>query len=383
MDSNSNRQGKWPLFQDQGHRRTPSLPNPTGTPQPQTTASTAPSTLSLNSPGNPLAPGKQRKQFQGGYEKSPKIPSYRPFSLNNPGTPRRKAFNLSSTTSLRPLPSLDPSEWATLALKSQAIPTGASLHSFQIQVANLVLRHDTDAVVISPTGSGKSLTWILPLLARKEGISLVVTPFTSLGLDGQHSNHCEGISSLFIYSEQNEVKDFELAAKGEMLVIYVCPEMLEGPSFAMLVHSESWRGRISALYVDEAHLVHQTHDWRPSYSRLYQLRNIIGLDTPLICLSATCPQLYRDSLVTYAGLRSEHTLVNIGNFRPELSTIILPMKHSIDSFLDIAFILPLGCLQPCPGSSWQQWGCISLCHRMQFQEYVYGHQSRDKCLLHS
>ncbi|KAJ7193581.1 hypothetical protein B0H12DRAFT_1171096 [Mycena haematopus] len=99
MDSNSNRQGKWPLFQDQGHRRTPSLPNPTGTPQPQTTASTAPSTLSLNSPGNPLAPGKQRKQFQGGYEKSPKIPSYQPFSLNNPGTPRRKAFNLSSTTS--------------------------------------------------------------------------------------------------------------------------------------------------------------------------------------------------------------------------------------------------------------------------------------------
>ncbi|KAJ7907262.1 hypothetical protein B0H13DRAFT_1583134, partial [Mycena leptocephala] len=57
---------------------------------------------------------------------------------------------------------------------------------FQIQVAHLVLRRDTDAVVISPTGSRKSLTWILPLLARKEGISLVVTPFTSLGLDGQH-----------------------------------------------------------------------------------------------------------------------------------------------------------------------------------------------------
>ncbi|KAJ7130595.1 hypothetical protein C8R44DRAFT_572903, partial [Mycena epipterygia] len=56
---------------------------------------------------------------------------------------------------------------------------------FQVQIANLVLMRHADAVVISPTGSGKSLTWTLPLLARKEGISLVITPFTSLGLDGE------------------------------------------------------------------------------------------------------------------------------------------------------------------------------------------------------
>ncbi|KAJ7867334.1 hypothetical protein B0H14DRAFT_2247214, partial [Mycena olivaceomarginata] len=56
---------------------------------------------------------------------------------------------------------------------------------FQVQIANLVLMRHADAVVISSTGSGKSLTWTLPLLARKEGISLVITPFTSLGLDGE------------------------------------------------------------------------------------------------------------------------------------------------------------------------------------------------------
>ncbi|KAJ6570689.1 P-loop containing nucleoside triphosphate hydrolase protein [Mycena sp. CBHHK59/15] len=147
-----------------------------------------------------------------------------------------------------------------------------------------------DVIVISATGSGKSLSWTLPLLARGEGISLVITPFTSLGLDGQLSNDCDGISSLFIYSEQNSQEDFKKAATGEMLVIYVCPEMLESPSFARLVHSKSWRGRVSAIYIDEAHLIHQTHTWRPSYARLYQFRNIIGHDIPLIALSATCPK---------------------------------------------------------------------------------------------
>ncbi|KAJ6587816.1 hypothetical protein B0H10DRAFT_1831369, partial [Mycena sp. CBHHK59/15] len=156
---------------------------------------------------------------------------------------------------------------------------------FQVQISNLVVMCCSDAVVVSSTGSGKSLSWILPLLARKEGISLVVTPYTSLGLD-----------------ERNTVKDFELTATGEMLVVYVYPEMLESPSFTRLTHSKSWQGRLSAIYIDEAHLIYQTHVWRPSYARIYRLRNIIGHNVPLICLSATCPELYRNALVTYAGL---------------------------------------------------------------------------------
>ncbi|KAJ7831849.1 hypothetical protein B0H14DRAFT_2592415 [Mycena olivaceomarginata] len=202
-------------------------------------------------------------------EKTPRAPSFKPFALNNPGTPRQKAFDLSSPTSMKSMVTLDPYQWNALALKSQAIPIGATLHSFQVQIANLVLMRHADAVVISSTGSGKSLTWTLPLLARKEGISLVITPFTSLGLDGELLNNCDGISSLFIYHEQNTQKDFELAAQGDML-------------------------------------------------------------------------LYRDSLIIYAGLKPDYTLVNLGNFKPELSTMILPMKHSVESFLDITFILPLG-----------------------------------------
>ncbi|KAJ7715540.1 P-loop containing nucleoside triphosphate hydrolase protein [Mycena metata] len=221
---------------------------------------------------------------------------------------------------LEAIPALDPSEWTTLAHTSRAIPLDATLHSFQVQISNLVVMRRGDGLVIAPTGSGKSSMSILPLLARKEGISLVITPFTSLGLDGEHSNTANGITSLFIYSEQNTLEDFNNA--GEML---------------------SWRGRLSGIYIDEAHLVHESHIWRPSYSRLYQLCNIVGHDIPLICPSATLPEAYRGSQLTFAGLHSDYSFVNLGNFRPELSTIILPMQHEMNNFLDITFILPLGC----------------------------------------
>ncbi|KAJ7881545.1 P-loop containing nucleoside triphosphate hydrolase protein [Mycena olivaceomarginata] len=297
-----------------------------------------------NSPGNPLAFVPGHRRYRSGYEVQPKATPYKPYALNNPGTPTQGAFNLSKETSLEAINALDPWQYTELAVKAKLLPPDCAVHSFQVETSNIVLMRRTDTVVIAPTGYGKSLTWTLPLLACREGISLVITPFTSLGQEGELLSQTDDISSLFIYGEQNSQQDFEAAASGEMMVLYVCPEMLESPSFARLLHSKSWRGRILAIYLDEAHLVHQTHSWRPSYSRIYQLRNILGNNIPLICLSATCPPLYRNSLITYAGLHPDYKLINLGNFRPELSTMIVHMKHEIRSFNDIAFILPLGCL---------------------------------------
>ncbi|KAJ7891139.1 P-loop containing nucleoside triphosphate hydrolase protein [Mycena leptocephala] len=271
-----------------------------------------------DSPSNHLAPVHSQKQYRSGYEVKPKAPSFKPYALNNPAP-------------LQSVLTLDPDEWRKIAVENKLLPPDANLHSFQIQVCNYVLMNKGDCVLISPTGSGKSLTWTLPLAARDEGISLVITPFTSLGQEGELRSQTGQISSVFIYSEQNSQDAYEKAAQGEMMVVYVCPETLESPSFARLLHSDSWQKRLSAIYVDEAHLVHQTRAWRPSYARIYQLRNIIR------------HQAFRTSLITYAGLNPDYTLINLGNFRPELSIMIVPMEHDMQSFLDIAFILPLGC----------------------------------------
>ncbi|KAJ6578552.1 P-loop containing nucleoside triphosphate hydrolase protein [Mycena capillaripes] len=242
---------------------------------------------------NPLAPVKTHKRYRSGYEATPKATPFKPYALNNPAA-------------------LDPYEWTKI--ESNSLPAGVRVHSFQVEVCNTVLMCRGDCVLISPTGSGKSLTWTLPLAARNEGISLVITPFTSLGQEGEQRYETEKISSIFIYEEQNSQADYEKAAKGEMMVLYVCPETVESPSFSRVLHSESWRQRLSAIYLDEAHLVHQSHTWQPSYSRIYQLRNIVGHEVPLICLSATCPESFHVSLITYAGLHPDYHLINLGNF---------------------------------------------------------------------
>ncbi|KAJ7864000.1 P-loop containing nucleoside triphosphate hydrolase protein [Mycena olivaceomarginata] len=292
--------------------------------------------------GTPLPGFLAKTQLRSGYEAAPKALSYRPYSLNSPGIRKQAPAVLSNPGQLNKVQALDPEEWNRLATHHKLIPAGAELHSFQISVSNRVLMQLGDAVVITPTGSGKSLTWVLPLLARGEGVSLVITPFTSLGLEGELLYQNGDLNAIYIYSEKNSTMDFELVREGSMLIVYICPEMLESPRFAPLVHSKDWAQHISAIYIDEAHLVQEAVSWRPSYSRLHMLRNVLGHNIPLICLSATCTSLAQKGLITSAGLHHDYRLYNQGNFRPELSIIILPMKHDANSFQDLAFVLPLG-----------------------------------------
>ncbi|KAJ7041687.1 hypothetical protein C8F04DRAFT_1031111 [Mycena alexandri] len=192
-------------------------------------------------PRTPLSAIPNRKIHRNGYETAPKTPSFIPFALNNIGHPRQKPFTVDKPQLLPTCPALDPSEWTSLAIKAGAIPANASVRGYQVRLSNLILRRGGDAIVIAPTGSGKSLTWTLPLLARKGGISLVITPYRRIIVS---LNHCDGITSTFIYSEQNTLEDFERVAQGDMQVVYVCPEMLESPSFARLLHSPTWRSRL-------------------------------------------------------------------------------------------------------------------------------------------
>lgn len=76
-------------------------------------------------------------------------------------------------------------EWNARALAARVISVGQSLRDFQVLCSNWVIRRIEDVVVIAPTGIGKSHLWVLPLLAQRNAISLVITPYTSLGLEGE------------------------------------------------------------------------------------------------------------------------------------------------------------------------------------------------------
>jgi superfamily II DNA helicase RecQ len=149
-------------------------------------------------------------------------------------------------------------------------------------------------------------------------------------------------SLIFIFSEQKDMQLLEETARGYYPVVFVCVEMLEGPSFAKILHSKSFQNRLLGIYVDEAHLIHESTDWRPAYARLLLLRTLIGCNILMIAMSATLPSSYHESLHTYAGFKRDYVLINLGNHRPELSTVIIPMQNNTSSFRDIAFLLPFG-----------------------------------------
>lgn len=154
-----------------------------------------------------------------------------------------------------------------------------------------------------------------------------------------------GLRSIFIHSEQNSDIDLERVAQGYYRVIFICVESLETPRFARVLHSPGFQAVLQGVYIDEAHLVKESLDWRPGYQRLGQLRTVIGRGTPLVDISATLPQQYRDALCTHASLGSNYLLINQGNFREELSLVVLPLQHET-SFQDLAFTLPEGVRQP-------------------------------------
>ncbi|KAI0764476.1 P-loop containing nucleoside triphosphate hydrolase protein [Irpex lacteus] len=311
----------------------PSPPPPLPLPRPASPQPSAPLRDVLNR--------KRKTQFQNGWEATPKPPSYTPYALDPYA---RKRLKVSNAESVQPLLArrkpLSEVRWNALAHEARFIEEGQSLRSFQMQCANAVISRLGDVVVVAPTGAGKSLVWALPLLAVKDGICLVVTPYTSLGMECEQRNNALGITSVFIYADQRSDAIIESATQGHFCVIFVCPEMLESPTFAVALHSKTFQRRLLAVYIDEAHLVHEAADWRTSYERLHELRPIIGPTIPLIAISATLPASYQHSLRTHAGLRDNYRLINLGNFRPELSTVVIKLDSKRSSFDSLGFILP-------------------------------------------
>lgn len=125
-----------------------------------------------------------------------------------------------------------------------------------------------------------------------------------------------------------------------MRVVYTCVEMLETPPVARVLYAQSFQASLSGIYIDEAHVVHESHSWRPAYTQLNILRKILGTEAPLIGISATFPKRYRHSLVVHVGMLPQYHLINLGNYRPELSVIVKHMEHETSSFLDLMFVLP-------------------------------------------
>ncbi|MFT3797999.1 MAG: DNA helicase RecQ [Microbacterium sp.] len=142
-----------------------------------------------------------------------------------------------------------------------------------------------DAVVLMPTGGGKSITYQVPALVRA-GTGLVISPLIALMHDQVDALLANGVAAAYLNSTQTpaERAGVERAfLNGELDLLYVAPERLSAPATTQLLQ----RGRLSVIAVDEAHCVSQWgHDFRPDYLALGDLAERFP-GVPRMALTAT------------------------------------------------------------------------------------------------
>eukprot|EP00930_Biecheleria_cincta_P035357 TRINITY_DN24318_c0_g1_i1.p1 TRINITY_DN24318_c0_g1~~TRINITY_DN24318_c0_g1_i1.p1 ORF type:complete len:823 (-),score=106.28 TRINITY_DN24318_c0_g1_i1:19-2487(-) len=165
-----------------------------------------------------------------------------------------------------------------------------------------------DALVLSGTGSGKSLCFQVPALVAEGTVVIVISPLISLMRDQVALMAARNVSACFLGSGQTDVSIEERALAGEFSLVYVCPETVQ----RLLIELKALhqRGRIRLIAIDEAHCISRWgHDFRETYLRLGSLRRQFP-GVPLMALTATATARVRDEIRDSLGLRSPYVCVN-------------------------------------------------------------------------
>jgi ATP-dependent DNA helicase RecQ len=187
-----------------------------------------------------------------------------------------------------------------------------------------------DALVLMPTGGGKSLCYQIPALVRP-GVGVVISPLIALMQDQVDALTALGVRAGFLNSTQDltERRRVETAfLSGGLDLLYLAPEGL--PSARRLLE----RGRISVFAIDEAHCVSQWgHDFRPDYLGLSMLHEVWP-DVPRIALTATATR------ATHAEIASRLNLGEARHFvasfdRPNITYRIAPKDEPRRQLLDL------------------------------------------------
>jgi ATP-dependent DNA helicase RecQ len=196
---------------------------------------------------------------------------------------------------------------------------------------------DRDALVVMPTGSGKSLCYQLPALMR-EDLTLVVSPLVSLMQDQVQALERVAPGQVGVINAQRggaaNAETLERAARGELRLLYVAPERFAAPRFAAALAG----GRVGLFVVDEAHCVSQWgHDFRPDYFTLADAARGLGARATM-ALTATATPFVADDIARRLELR-DAVRVTTGFDRPNLSFAVISAAGAADKRARIAAAL--------------------------------------------
>ena len=203
----------------------------------------------------------------------------------------------------------------------------------QADIIQSLLNGD-DALVLMPTGGGKSLCYQIPAMVR-DGVGIIVSPLIALMQDQVDALQQLGIRSAFLNSsmdDESQQQTEQLLLKGEIDLLYVAPERLM--TYKMLSLLE--RSNIALFAIDEAHCVSQWgHDFRKEYQQLRILHERFP-SVPRIALTATADQRTRQEIIEQLNLHDAKLFINSFD-RPNINYTISEGANARDrlwSFLE-------------------------------------------------
>ena len=196
----------------------------------------------------------------------------------------------------------------------------------QADIINTVIEGQ-DALVLMPTGGGKSLCYQIPALVR-DGIGVVISPLIALMQDQVDALNQLGVKAAFLNSTLSHEQRIQVESdliNQRLDFLYIAPERLSNESTLALLG----RCNIALFAVDEAHCVSQWgHDFRPEYQRLYVLTERFP-QVPRIALTATADQRTREEIVSQ--LRLDQAEIFINSFdRPNIRYTLSEAQNARD-----------------------------------------------------
>ncbi len=206
---------------------------------------------------------------------------------------------------------------SSVSAAHQALQSVFGYESFRNQQEAIVshLVAGGDALVLMPTGGGKSLCFQIPALVRP-GTAIVVSPLIALMRDQVQALQQNGVRAEYLNSSLSADESFRVESlfrQGDLDMLYVAPERLMMPRMLELMDA----GKISLFAIDEAHCVSQWgHDFRPEYIQLSILHERYP-SIPRIALTATADQATQREIINRLDL-NDALLFNDGFDRPNI-----------------------------------------------------------------